>query len=313
MTWEKKETQMPVGRDKRESDVESRNQEPPFAGNSALIFGGAKGIGRAVALEWARRGARLAVADIDETAAQETAAEIVAAGGQAVALVANVLSEESLRAAANAAATALGDIGIVMNNVGALVNGYPQDIPISEWHRIMDLNYFGTVRSLELFLPKMLARGSGYIVNTASFAGLYPYAANHIPYAAAKAAVIGMTESLAIYLEPRGIHVSCLMPGPVLTNVLESMTSWTPECSMYGPGSELDLKLVDEVAHVLSDGMRDGKILIPTDAKASDIIKRWAASPDAFMRAKMQEFAAGEFGRPNVPEALREKIMAMRR
>jgi NAD(P)-dependent dehydrogenase (short-subunit alcohol dehydrogenase family) len=277
----------------------------PFAGANALIYGAARGIGRAVALEFARRGATVAVADIDEAAASDTAAAIVAAGGEAIALVANVLCEESVRAAADAAEAAYGDIDIVMNNVGGLLNGHPEDIPMSEWQRMMDLNYFSAVRSISLFLPKMQTRGSGHIVNTASFAGLYPYAASRIPYAAAKAAVIAMTESLAIYLQPQGIRVSCLIPGPVMTGVLDTMTSWTPGCPMRGPGSELELKLVDDVASTLANGMRDGKVLIPTDEKAWDIVRRWAASPDAFIQAKIDQFASGDSGRPIVPQALR--------
>ena len=279
--------------------------QAPFAGANALIYGAAKGIGRAVALEFARRGAKVAVADIDAAAASDTAAAIVATGGEAIALVANVLSDESVRATADAAGAALGEIDIVMNNVGGLLNGHPEDIPMSEWQRMMDLNYFAAVRSVSLFLPKMQARGSGHIVNTASFAGLYPYAASRIPYAAAKAAVIAMTESLAIYLQPQGIRVSCLIPGPVLTGVLDTMTSWTPDCPMRGPGSELEIKQVNDVADTLANGMRDGKVLISTDEKAWDIVRRWAASPDAFIQAKIDQFASGDSGRPIVPQALR--------
>jgi len=286
------------------------NGGTPFEGNAALIYGGAKGIGRAVALEFARRGAAVAVADIDEAAAQATAAEIVAAGGRAVGLACNVLSDDSVRATAEAAGVALDEIGIVMNNVGGMLNGHPEDIPMSEWQRMMDLNYFAAVRGVSTFLPDFLARGRGHIVNTASFAGLYPYAASRIPYAAAKAAVIGMTQSLAIYLEPQGVRVSCLIPGPVFTGVLDTMTSWTPDCPMRGPGSELELKLVDEVATRLADGMRDGKVLIPTDEKAWEIIQRWAASPDGFMRRRIEDFASGDDGRPQVPDAIRRQLGA---
>src|SRR5688500_13694611 len=120
--------------------------QPPFAGANALIFGGAKGIGKCVSLEWARRGARLAVADIDEAAAKETAAEIEAAGGKAVGIAANVLSDESVAAAAGAAEAALGEIDILMNNVGSMLNGHPEDIPMKEWQRIMEINYFAAIR-----------------------------------------------------------------------------------------------------------------------------------------------------------------------
>ena len=189
----------------------------PFAGANALIYGGAKGIGRAVAMEWARRGARLAIADLAEDAARATADEINAAGGQAVALAANVLSEDSIAATASAAENAFGEIDIVMNNVGGMLNGHPEDIPFAEWHRIMDINYFAAVRGVKHFLPKFLARGSGHIVSTASFAGMFPYAASRVPYGAAKASIISMSQNLAVYCEPLGVRVSCLIPGPVMT------------------------------------------------------------------------------------------------
>jgi NAD(P)-dependent dehydrogenase (short-subunit alcohol dehydrogenase family) len=291
----------------------SDSAEVPFAGRNALLFGGAKGIGKAVAREWARRGARLAIADIDETAAKKTAAEIEAAGGKAIGLAANVLNDESVVAAANQAEAALGEIDILLNNVGGMLNGHPEDIPFSEWHRMMDLNYFAAVRGVQVFLPKFLARGPkngrrGHIVNTASFAGLYPYAASRIPYAAAKAAVISLSQNLAVYLEPQGIQVTCLIPGPVMTGVLDSMTSWTPDCPMRGPGSELSLMLPEDVAVELSDGMRDGRILIPSDPAAWGIVERWASSPDAFINGKIDDFARGEAGRPMLSDELRARL-----
>lgn len=286
--------------------------EAPFAGKTALIFGGAKGIGKCVAREWARRGARLAVADIDEAAALETAEEIKASGGEALGLKADVLSDASIARTAEAAEAAFGAADIVMNNVGGMLNGHPEDIPFAEWQRIMDLNYFAAVRGVAYFLPRMQARGSGHIVNTASFAGLYPYAASRIPYAAAKAAVIAMTENLALYCEPQGIRVSCLIPGPVATGVMDSMTSWTQDCQLRGPGGELTLKLPDEVAATLSDGMRDGLVLIPSDTTVWDIVRRWADSPEGFLQAKMAEFAAGDAGKPQIPEAVMKALGASR-
>jgi len=276
----------------------------PFAGAAALIFGGAKGIGKAVAQDWARRGARVAIADIDEAAAVLTAAEIVAAGGAASGIGADVTSDESVTAAVAAAREALGDIDILVNNVGTILNGHPEDIPMSEWQRIMDINYLGTVRATLTVLPGFLARGRGHIVNTASFAGLYPYAASRIPYAASKAAIIAYSQSLALHCEPQGVRVSCLIPGPVATGVMDSMTSWTENCPMRGPGAETTLMLPDAVATALSEGMRAGQVLIPSDDVAFDIVQRWARSPDAFLRAKIGEFEAGDSGTPFVPPAV---------
>lgn len=89
----------------------------------------------------------------------------------------------------------------------------PEDIPVAEWERILSLNLMSVVRSNAVFLPKMIARGSGYIVNTASFAGLYPFAASRMPYVAAKAGVVALSESMALYLQPKGIRVSCGFPA----------------------------------------------------------------------------------------------------
>jgi NAD(P)-dependent dehydrogenase (short-subunit alcohol dehydrogenase family) len=279
--------------------VEASNA--PFAGASAIIFGGAKGIGKAIAREWAMRGARVAVADIDEAAARDTAAEIAGHGGAALGLQADVLSQESMEAAAREANAHFGATDIVMNNVGAILNGHPLDIPEQEWRRIFELNYFSIVRSNAIFLPAMLARGSGHVVNTASFAGLYPYAAGRIPYASSKAAVISMSENLALLLEPQGVRVSCLVPGPVMTSIAAGMKDWTPDLPMYGPGSETALMDVGEVAKVLSDGMRDGRILIPSDPIAFEIIARRAEDPDAFTRRKIAAFASGDVGMPKMP------------
>lgn len=282
----------------------STQSNVPFEGASALIFGGAKGIGRAVAIEWARRGAKVAIADIDEAAAAEAAEEIVSAGGKSIGFRADVLSEESIAEAAGKAKDTLGDVDIVMNNVGAILNGHPGDIPMSEWYRTFELNYFSIVRSNNVFLPGMLERGSGHIVNTASFAGLYPYAAGRIPYASSKAAVISLCENLALLVEPQGVRISCLIPGPTVTNIAEGMKNFTPDLPMYAGGSETVLILPQQLAVTLSDGMRDGRILIPADDAVWDIVHRRIDDPDAFVRGKIADFEKGDYGAPTIPENL---------
>jgi NAD(P)-dependent dehydrogenase (short-subunit alcohol dehydrogenase family) len=277
--------------------------DPTFADKSALIYGAAKGIGRAVALEFARRGARVAIADIDKTLADEAAAGIVAQGGRAVALRCDVTSDLSVREAAITAEILLGAIDIVMNNVGAILNGNPEDIPVAEWERILSLNLMSVVRSNAVFLPKMIARGSGYIVNTGSFAGLYPFAASRMPYVAAKAAVVALSESMALYLRPKGIRVSCLCPGPVMTSVMDGMKTWSANTVMRGPGSQLDIKTVENVAATLADGMRDGRVIIPTHDEVWETLREHWASPDAFIQKKIDEFGSGDDGRPKFKPA----------
>jgi NAD(P)-dependent dehydrogenase (short-subunit alcohol dehydrogenase family) len=270
-----------------------------FENKTALIFGGAQGIGRAVALEFARRGARIAIADINVAGAGETAASIAAAGGKATALACDVTSEQSVRDAARHAEDRLGSIDILMNNVGVILSGNPEDIPSSEWRRIMDLNFFAAIHGMQVISPKMIERGSGHIVNTASFAGLYPYAANRIPYVAAKAAVVAMSESLAVYLHPKGVRVSCFCPGPVATAVMSNMKTWSANVAFRGPGSQYEVITAETAATVLADGMTNGWVVIPTDPKVWDVIRRHAASPDAFIQEKIDEFARGDYGKPS--------------
>jgi NAD(P)-dependent dehydrogenase (short-subunit alcohol dehydrogenase family) len=282
----------------------------PFAASAAIVFGGGRNIGRAVVLEFARRGAQVAIADIDYADAEETAHLVRAMGNNACALRCDVSSDASVLEAADEAERQLGPMDIVMNNAGILSGGNPEDIPVAAWQQMMDINFFGMVRSIEVFLPRMLARGSGYIVNTASFAGLYPFASSRIHYAASKAAVISMSENLALYLLPKGILVSCLCPGPVMTTSIHGMKHYSTDYVMRAPGSHLVLKSQEEAARILADGMRDGLIIIPTHDEVWETLRRRAASPDTFIRGKNAEFEAGDSGRPKVPEEFLRKAGA---
>ena len=208
-----------------------------FAGKSALIIGAGQNIGRRVAQEWARRGARLAVADISREGAEETAALLRAAGAEAHAFACDVASEASVLSCIDAAEAALGPLDILMNNAGILSGGNPEDIPMSEWQRMFDINLFGMVRANNVIMPRMIARGCGHIVNTASFAGFYPFAASRVHYAACKAAVLSMSENLALYLMPLGVKVSCLIPGPVMTTSTTDMKEFSDSYVMRAPAA----------------------------------------------------------------------------
>lgn len=275
-------------------------QSTPFSFDQqrVLIFGAAKGIGRAAALEFAARGAQIVVADVDEANAQATAADIVDAGGRALGLTCDVSSESAMAATVAEAEKFLGDIDVVLNNVGIIMAGNPEDVPTAEWQRVMDLNFYPVVRSNELLLKKMLARGSGYIVNTASFAGLYPYAASRLPYAAAKAAVISLSESLALHVIPQGLRVSFFCPGPVMTGVSQGIKSWSDNAVMNGPGSQFGLLTAEAAATILADGMAAGRIFIPSHENVIDVMQQRAAAPDQFILQKIDELQQGDYGLP---------------
>lgn len=275
-----------------------------FENKAALIYGAGRNIGRAVAREFARRRARVAVADLDAEGAAETARLIQEEGGEALSVGCDVTQAQSVRAAAEAAERAFGEIDIVMNNAGILHSGYPEDIPLAEWERMLSVNLLGMVRSLEVFLPKMIARGGGHIVNTASFAGLYPFAINRIPYAVSKAGVVSMSQNLALYLAPKGVRVSCLCPGPVMTTSVESMKVFTEPVVMHGPGAHLQVKSQVETARILADGMCAGRIIIPTHEEIWDTLQHWAAGPDDYIRKICEGFAAGDRGQPGFDPAI---------
>lgn len=273
-----------------------------FRNSAVLLIGGAQNIGRAVALEFARRGADVAVADRDEAGAGETAALVSGLGRRSLALACDVTDEASLRAAVEGAEAALGPIDLLMNNAGILSGGNPEDIPLEAWQTMMDVNYFGMVRAIGIVLPRMLARGRGHIVNTASFAGMYPFASSRIHYAASKAAVLSLSENLALYCLPLGIGVSCLCPGPVMTTSNLTMRHYSDTYVMRAPGSHLTVKSGEETARILADGVETGRIVIPTHDEVWETLRARAGDYDAFIHAKLAEFAAGDSGRPQVPE-----------
>ncbi len=272
-----------------------------FDGKGALVVGAGGGIGGALAVELARRGARVAVADLDQAAAEQTAALIADRGGEAAALTCDVTDDGSVTAAVAQVRDFLGHIDLAANTAGVLLNGNPEDIPLTEWERIFRVNVFGATRLIHAVLPEMLARGEGYLLTTASAAGLYPFATSRIPYAASKAALISMTQNLAIYLRPQGIRVSCFCPGPVVTPIGASMKTWSEDVVMRGPGSHFKLMVPAEAAGILCDGMAAERFLIAShEADTLELLRQYAAAPDNFLYEKIGRFACGDSGLPRV-------------
>jgi NAD(P)-dependent dehydrogenase (short-subunit alcohol dehydrogenase family) len=244
----------------------------------AVITGGGSGIGRAAAHSFARRGSRVVVTDIDGDRAATVAAEL---GDQGVGARCDVTSVADLEAARDVALERFGRVDLVMNNVGVLAVGPVEAIPIEAWERTVDINLFGVVRSNLVFLPLLLEQGSGHIVNTASTAGLLPYGFDRLPYTATKHAIVGLSESLALYLRPRGIGVSCLCPAGVATNILEQITFYGEPAPPRGPAFPvLD---ADTVGEIVADGVSDNRFLILTAPEAADELREHGADIDAYL------------------------------
>jgi NAD(P)-dependent dehydrogenase (short-subunit alcohol dehydrogenase family) len=244
----------------------------------AVITGAGSGIGRAAAHSFARRGTRVVVTDIDGDRAATVAAELA---DQGVGARCDVTSVADLEAARDLALERFGRVDLVMNNVGVLAVGPVEAIPIEAWERTVDINLFGVVRSNLVFLPLLLDQGSGHIVNTASTAGLLPYGFDRLPYTATKHAIVGLSESLALYLRPRGIGVSCLCPAGVATNILEQITFYGEPAPPRGPAFPvLD---ADTVGEIVADGVSDNRFLILTAPEAADELREHGADIDAYL------------------------------
>src|SRR6201998_673863 len=152
----------------------------------AVITGAASGIGRAIACALAGRGAHVVAVDRDHDGVQALAHDLSDHGAAVLPQRADVSDPGVFNGIRDAARQRFGRVDIVVNNVGVLTNGLPEDIPVTEWQRILDINVISVVRSNAAFLPLLLAQGSGHLVNTASFAGLFTYSYDRMPYAASK-------------------------------------------------------------------------------------------------------------------------------
>jgi NAD(P)-dependent dehydrogenase (short-subunit alcohol dehydrogenase family) len=252
-----------------------------LAESVAIVSGAGSGIGRATAMSLAARGSKVMVTDLLADRAASVAAEISGSGGSAVAQQCNVSEISDLELVRDRTLEEFGRIDIVMNNVGVIAMGPPETLPIAEWERVIDVNLLSIVRSNLTFLPLLLAQGRGHIVNTASASGLLAYGYDRLPYVATKHAVVGLTESLARYLRPRGIGVTCLCPSGVITNIVEQMTSFGEPLTPRAP--DYPIVEAEVVGELVADAIADGRFLILTAAEVQDELEERTRDIEAYL------------------------------
>ena len=193
-------------------------------GKAAFITGAASGIGRQSALRFAAEGALVAVVDVDADGASTVANEVVEAGGKAIALRADVSSEDEVAAAVADAEEAFGRLDVVFNNAGIMHSddGDAEATEETVWDLTMDINLKGVWFGCRHGIPALRRSGGGSIINTASFVALVGAATPQLAYTASKGAVLAMTRELSVIHARENIRVNALCPGPLRTELLMS-------------------------------------------------------------------------------------------
>jgi NAD(P)-dependent dehydrogenase (short-subunit alcohol dehydrogenase family) len=256
----------------------------------AVVTGGASGIGRALCLALAEQGAAaVVVVDLDADAAARVAATIEAAGHRALAVTADVASRADAEALVAAAQDAFGHIDLLCSNAGIIVGG-GVEVDDEAWSRMWAVNVQSHVYLTRAVLPGMLARGAGYLLYTASAAGLLTQLGS-APYAVTKHAVVALAEWLSITYGDQGIAVSCLCPQAVSTNLgatsrrqvgAGTPTTWSDRGA--GPQAAVDGVLEpDQVAACVIEGIDAERFLILPHPEVRDYFLRKASDYDRWL------------------------------
>jgi NAD(P)-dependent dehydrogenase (short-subunit alcohol dehydrogenase family) len=239
----------------------------------AVVTGGGNGIGAALCRRFAAEGARgVVVADLAAADAAAVADEI-----RGVAVTVNVGVEKDVQRLVAEATSRFGQIDLFCSNAGIAIGGGP-DTPDSQWQKIWDVNFMAHVYAARAVLPAMLERGDGYLLNTASAAGLLT-SLGSAPYAVTKHAAVALAEWLSITYGEAGIKVSCLCPQGVMTNMLLRDGA--------GPATEFlkaEAVTVEQVADAVIEGLAAEKFLILPHPVVGKYMTHKATDYDRWLR-----------------------------
>lgn len=253
-----------------------------FRGRVVAITGAASGIGRALAVELAGRGADLALSDVSEDGLAETAAQVERAGRQASTARVDVADREAVYAWAESVVADHGRVDGVVNNAGVSLTDTIEHLDYDDFEWIVGINFWGVVYGTKAFLPYLLERGDGWVVNVSSVFGIISVPSQGA-YNATKFAVRGFTECLRQELDGTGVTASCVHPGGIKTNIarggrfrhsVEGFESLEEAADHFE--NDLARTTAEEAGRVIADGMaeRAPRILIGNDARLIDVVQR---------------------------------------
>lgn len=259
-----------------------------------VLTGAGSGIGRALALDAARRGAHLALSDRDEAAVAETAR--LAGAGRALVRRVDVRSDGEVAAFAAAVEAELGGAHVVVNNAGVSLSDTVGSMQRADFEWLFDINFWGVVRGTEAFLPQLLGRDDAHLVNVSSVFGIVAVPSQSA-YNASKFAVRGYTESLRQELDGTSVHVTCVHPGGVRTNIVRGGRHYRNSHGEPTAAEETAARFdrvartsPDEAARTIWAGVLANRprVLIGRDAQLLDLVQRLfpARYPSLFRRAQ---------------------------
>ena len=261
-------------------------------GKAAVVTGGASGIGRALAIRFAREGANVVVADLDAAGMESVAAEARGLGVKALTVRTDVSELPQVEALATRAFEAFGSVHLLCNNAGVAAWGGLESASHRDWQWVLGVNLWGVIHGVEAFVPRMIARGEpGHIVNTASMAGLVASKGLGV-YNTSKYAVVGLSETLAKDLKPYRIGVSVLCPMGVQTRIRESErnrpAALRNERAEGGEPVELIGRYLapDTVAEMVLAAIRSNELYVITHDEALEPLRRRAERLERAVRSR---------------------------
>lgn len=200
-----------------------------LAGKVVLVTGGGRGLGRTIADACARRGANIAIADIDGDSADRASAELAAHGVKTIGLTADVTDRTDATTTIDRTLSSLGRLDILFNNAGIAILAPAEEIPVDQFRRVYEIDVFGVFNFAQAAFAPMSEQKAGVIINMASVAGITVLTPQkHAVYNSAKAAVIMLTRTLAVEWAPHGIRVNAIAPGYMMTPPVELIRDEDP-------------------------------------------------------------------------------------